>query len=197
MRCTLGLKDISTDCGYKPLKGVKHRVLMIRYEDVDRVRSVVGYGTATVDLYLKGGKSGSMLELQEYYKINGVMRYNSREYAQEITIRLGDTHNTNECIQAVSALSNGTWVMVVETINGTFEVLGFGAGLILTSATRDYNTNGVSVTLGTTSGLTERQMVLVWASEGIDETQKRNRFDSGLSERKRKIFDFSFDNTFE
>ena len=197
MKCTLGLKDISTDCDYKPLKGVKHRVLMIRYEDVDRVRSVVGYGTATVDLYLKGGKSGSMLELQEYYKINGVMRYNSGVYTQEITIRLGDTHNTNECIQAVSALSNGTWVMVVETINGTFEVLGFGVGLILTSATRDYNTNGVSVTLGTTSGLTERQMILVWASEGIDETQKRNRFDSGLSERKRKIFDFSFDNTFE
>ena len=87
--------------------------------------------------------------------------------------------------------------MVVETINGIFEVLGFGGGLVLTSATRDYNTNGVSVTLNTPSGLTERQMVLVWASEGIDETQKRNRFDSGLSERKRKIFDFSFDNTFE
>lgn len=197
MRCTLGLKDISTDCGYKPLKGVKHRMLMIRYEDVDRVRSVVGYDTATVDLYLKGGKSGSILELQEYYKINGVMRYNSREYTQEITIRLGDTHNANECIQTVSALSSGTWVMIVETLNRNFEVLGFGAGLILTSATRDYNTNGVSVTLNTPSGLTERQMVLVWASKVMDEAQKRNRFDSGLSERKRKIFDFSFDNTFE
>lgn len=198
MRCILGLKDISVDCNYKPLKGLRHRVLLVRFEDVDRVRSVVSRGRAVVDLHLRGGKSGVMVELLERFKLTGAMRWNGGGFAQEITMRFGCNRAVSEGLTAVEAIAKGAWVVVVETMNDDFEVLGFDAGLVLTASTRDYNSNGLVLTLGTPSGLTERYMALEWLAEGTNAYEwKKKRFESGLFEGKRRIFDNTFDSTFE
>lgn len=198
MRCTLDLRDIAFDCDYKPLKGLRHRVLLVRFEDVDRVRSVVTRGRAVVDLHLRGGKSGVMVELQERFKLTGAMRWNGAGFAQEFTMRVGCNRAVSEGLVAVDAISKGSWVVVTETMNGDFEVLGFDAGLVLTASTRDYSSNGIVLTLGTPSGLTERYMALEWHSdEAGDYEEKRKRFERGLFEGKRRIFDNTFDSTFE
>ena len=197
MKCKLALRDIGVVCGYKPQKGIRHRVLMIPYESVDRVHSVVDYNRACVDMRLQYGKRGFMVELQNYFKVTGVMKYNGTGYVQEIMMRLDKRHGAGTEIMgigAVGAMSTGTWIMVIETSAGDFEVLGFDAGLVVKAATMDYNSSGVLVTLGTSEGLTERCLTMEWLSAD----DKRRRFEEGLEERRKKrIFDKTFDSTFE
>lgn len=197
MKCRLGLRNVEVVCGYKPQKGIRHRVLMIPYESVDRAHSVVNYNRACVDLRLLYGKRGYVIELQDYFKVSGVMKYNGTGYVQEVTMRLDKRHGAGTKIMgvgAVGAMSAGTWVMVIETRDGDFEVLGFDAGLVVTAATMDYNSSGVLVTLGTSAGLTERCLTMEWLSAD----DKSRRFDEGIEERhKWRIFDGTFDETFE
>jgi len=150
-----------------------------------------------VDLRLQYGKRGYVIEIQDYFKVSGVMKYNGTGYVQEVTIRLDKRHGAGTEIMgvgAVGAMSTGTWIMVIETNAGDFEVLGFDAGLVVKAAMMDYNSSGVLVTLGTSEGLTERCLTMEWLSAD----DKRRRFEEGLEERhKWRIFDGTFDETFE
>lgn len=188
--------SINDGCGGDVRLGLRRRMLLIRFEDVDRRRSVVSGGYA-VDLHLLPYCRGEVVDVPYGFAVNGKQLYSGGTgYLHELSFRVNN-RTVGVTAGVVKALRSGSWVVVVETAEGAWEVLGFEAGLVLRSAERDFDRNGVRVVLGTDTNNLERYFALQWYVSGMSEDTQRDLFDGGLEAGRLRVFDRSFDNSFE
>jgi hypothetical protein len=203
-RCGVLFPSIGDRCGGDVRLGLRRRMLFIRFEDVDRRRSVITGGYA-VDLHLLPYCRGEVVDVPYGFAVNGKQLYSGgKGYLHELSFRVdnrpvvGDfATNAQGAAGVVEALRSGSWVVVVETAAGAWEVLGFEAGLVLRSAERDFDRNGVRVVLGTDANNLERYFALQWYVSGMSEDTQRDLFDGELDAGRLRVFDRSFDNSFE
>nr|DAO12752.1 MAG TPA: hypothetical protein [Caudoviricetes sp.] len=160
MRCIDNIKDIILDCDYKPKKGLKHRVLVIPYKDIDRRYTTLNADkTEITHLQLLPSKRGYLFELNNAFKVSGSQKF-SGGFTHELSIKIDKADSGN--IATMNALTKGTYVLIVETTSNTFEVLGYEAGLVVNSVQRDYTGNVIGLTFATPSDVKELRMIALW-----------------------------------
>lgn len=160
MRCIDNIKDIILDCDYKPKKGLKHRVLVIPYKDIDRRYTTLNADKAVIThLQLLPSKRGYLFELNNAFKVSGSQKFGGG-FTHELSIKIDKADSGN--IATMNALTKGTYVLIVETTNNTFEVLGYEAGLAVNSVQRDYAGNVIGLVFATPSDVKELRMVALW-----------------------------------
>ncbi|ACU92416.1 hypothetical protein Coch_0860 [Capnocytophaga ochracea DSM 7271] len=160
MRCIDNIKDIILDCDYKPKKGLKHRVLVIPYKDIDRRYTTLNADkTVITHLQLLPSKRGYLFELNNAFKVSGSQKFGGG-FTHELSIKIDKADSGN--IATMNALTKGTYVLIVETTSNTFEVLGYEAGLVVNSVQRDYAGNVIGLTFATPSDVKELRMVALW-----------------------------------
>ena len=160
MRCIDNIKDITLDCDYKPKKGLKHRVLVIPYKDIDRRYTTLNADkTEITHLQLLPGKRGYLFELNNAFKVSGSQKFGGG-FTHELSIKIDKADSGN--IATMNALTKGIYVLIVETTSNTFEVLGYEAGLVVNSVQRDYTGNVIGLTFTTPSDVKELRMIALW-----------------------------------
>lgn len=160
MKCIDNIKDIILDCDYKPKKGLKHRVLVIPYKDIDRRYTTLNTDkTEITHLQLLPSKRGYLFELNNAFKVSGSQKFGGG-FTHELSIKIDKADSGN--IATMNALTKGTYVLIVETTSNTFEVLGYEAGLVVNSVQRDYTGNVIGLTFATPSDVKELRMVALW-----------------------------------
>ena len=160
MRCIENIKDIALDCKYRPTKGLKHRVLVIPYKDIDRRYTAMNEDKSVITHFqLYPTKRGYLFELSNAFKVNGSQKL-SGGFVHELSIKIDKTDSDN--IATMNALTKGTYVLVVETMINTFEILGYEAGVVVSSIQRDYASNVVGLTFSTPNDVKELRMVALW-----------------------------------
>ena len=175
MRCIENIKDIALDCRYRPTKGLKHRLLVIPYKDIDRKLTKWSADKSSItDLQLKIDKKGYLFELSNAFKANGAQKL-SGGFVHELSIKIDKANSDN--IATMNALTKGTYVLVVETMSNTFEILGYDAGVVISSIQRDYARNVIGLTFTTPSDVKELRMVAFW-NEG-DYNDRVAKFENG------------------
>ena len=160
MRCIEHIKDIALDCQYRPTKGLKHRVLVIPYKDIDRRYTAMSEDKSVITHFqLYPTKRGYLFELSNVFKVNGSQKL-SGGFVHELSIKIDKADSVN--IATMNALTKGSFVLVVETNSNTFEVLGYEAGVVVSSIQRDYASNVVGLTFSTPNDVKELRMVALW-----------------------------------
>jgi len=160
MRCIESIKDIALDCKYRPTKGLKHRVLVIPYKDIDRRYTTMNEDKSVITHFqLYPTKKGYLFELSNAFKVNGSQKL-SGGFVHELSIKIDKADSGN--IAAMNALTKGTYVLIVETMSNTFEILGYEAGVVVSSIQRDYTGNVIGLTFATPSDVKELRMVALW-----------------------------------
>ena len=160
MRCIENIKDIALDCRYRPTKGLKHRVLVIPYKDIDRRYTTMNDDKSVITHFqLYPTKRGYLFELSNAFKLNGSQKL-SGGFVHELSIKINKANSDN--IATMNALTKGTYVLVVETMSNTFEILGYDAGVVVSSIQRDYAGNVIGLTFATPSDVKELRMVALW-----------------------------------
>jgi len=160
MRCIDNIKDIILDCDYKPKKGLKHRVLVIPYKDIDRRYTTLNADkTEITHLQLLPSKRGYLFELNNAFKVSGSQKFGGG-FTHELSIKIDKADSGN--IATMNALTKGTYVLIVETAGNTFEVLGYEASLVVNSVQRDYAGNVIGLVFATPSDVKELRMVALW-----------------------------------
>ena len=160
MRCIENIKDITLDCRYRPTKGLKHRVLVIPYKDIDRRYTTMNDDKSVITHFqLYPTKRGYLFELSNAFKLNGSQKL-SGGFVHELLIKIDKVDSDN--ISTMNALTKGTYVFIVETTGNTFEILGYDAGVVVNSVQRDYSGNVIGLTFATPSDVKELRMVALW-----------------------------------
>lgn len=160
MRCIDNIKDITLDCEYKPKKGLKHKVLVIPYKDIDRRYTTLNTDkTEITHLQLLPSKRGYLFELNNAFKVSGSQKFGGG-FTHELSIKINKSNSDN--IATMNALTKGTYVLVVETMSNTFEILGYEAGVVVSSIQRDYAGNVIGLTFSTPNDVKELRMVALW-----------------------------------
>lgn len=160
MRCIENIKDIALDCKYRPTKGLKHRVLVIPYKDIDRRFTTMNEDKSVITHFqLYPTKRGYLFELNNAFKVSGSQKFGGG-FTHELSIKIDKADSSN--IATMNALTKGTYVLVVETASNTFEVLGYEAGLVVNSVQRDYAGNVIGLVFATPSDVKELRMVALW-----------------------------------
>ena len=160
MRCIENIKDIALDCNYRPTKGLNHRVLVIPYKDIDRRYTAMNEDKSVITHFqLYPTKRGYLFELSNAFKVNGSQKL-SGGFVHELSIKINKANSDN--IATMNALTKGTYVLVVETMSNTFEILGYDAGVVVSSIQRDYAGNIIGLTFATPSDVKELRMVALW-----------------------------------
>ena len=174
MKCIENIKDITLDCRYRPTRGLKHRVLVIPYKDIDRRYTTMNDDKSVITHFqLYPTKRGYLFELNNAFKVSGSQKF-SGGFAHELSIKIDKADSGN--IATMNALTKGTYVLIVETAGNTFEVLGYEAGLVVNSVQRDYVGNVIGLTFATPSDVKELRMVALWG-EG-DYLTMSNKFEN-------------------
>lgn len=160
MRCIESIKDIALDCKYRPIKGLKHRVLVIPYKDIDRRYTAMSEDKSVITHFqLYPTKRGYLFELSNAFKVSGSQKFGGG-FTHELSIKIDKANSDN--ISTMNALTKCTYVLIVETMNNTFEILGYEAGVVVSSIQRDYASNVVGLTFSTPSDVKELRMVALW-----------------------------------
>ena len=160
MRCIESIKDIALDCKYRPIKGLKHRVLVIPYKDIDRRYTTMNDDKSVITHFqLYPTKRGYLFELSNAFKVNGSQKL-SGGFVHELSIKIDKANSDN--IATMNALTKGTYVLVVETMSNTFEILGYDAGVVVNSVQRDYSGNVIGLVFATPNDVKELRMVALW-----------------------------------
>ena len=160
MKCIEHIKDIALDCNYRPTKGLKHRVLVIPYKDIDRRYTAMNDDKSVITHFqLYPTKRGYLFELSNAFKLNGLQKL-SGGFVHELSIKINKANSDN--IATMNALTKGTYVLVVETMSNTFEILGYEAGVVVSSIQRDYAGNVIGLTFATPSDVKEMRMIALW-----------------------------------
>lgn len=201
IRC---INDISADflydCAIKNTKGLEKRVLIINFNDIDRKNTKISTDKTTIEkLALKEGKRAYLFEGKKNH-FTGNQKYNGG-FKHEVSLRIYQKNRT--AIQQMNRAVKGTFVAIVETLQkgenmaDAFEVLGFDAGLQVADFQHDYAKDSVRITFATPSNLKEPNWVYKWLETDYKTTSKL--FENRLldTEDDKKIFDTTFDNTFE
>lgn len=174
MRCIDNIKDITLDCKYRPIKGLKHRVLVIPYKDIDRRYTTMNDDKSVITHFqLYPTKRGYLFELPNAFKLNGSQKL-SGGFVHELLIKIDKTDSDN--IATMNALTKGTYVLIVETMSNTFEILGYDAGVVVSSIQRDYAGNVIGLTFATPSDVKELRMVALWGE--VDYLTMRKKFEN-------------------
>lgn len=203
--CIIGLtNDVGFDCESKPIGGIEQRVLLLNYLDIDR-KQTRWNDTKTIitKLFLKEDKIGYLFtgikkNFNGHIKIKG----NGFEHGVNLTIYNSDDNSNNQINQIVKG---GLYVGIVELKakgvrqRNAFEVLGYNYGLEAVELHRNYNENdGIyKLQLVTPAKLIEQKTAYKWLYENYKETL--NLFNAKLKgdDETNKIFDRTFDKTFE
>ncbi|WP_311327231.1 hypothetical protein [Capnocytophaga sputigena] len=160
MKCIENIKDIALDCQYRPIKGLKHRVLVIPYKDIDRRYTAMSEDKSVITHFqLYPTKRGYLFELSNAFKVNGSQKF-SGGFTHELSIKIDKADSGN--IATMNALTKGTYVLIVETMSNMFEVLGYEAGVVVSSIQRDYAGNVIGLTFSTPIDVKELRMVALW-----------------------------------
>lgn len=160
MRCIDSIKDITFDCKYRPTKGLKHRVLVIPYKDIDRRYTAMSEDKSVITHFqLYPTKRGYLFELSNAFKVNGSQKL-SGGFVHELSIKINKANSDN--IATMNALTKGTYVLIVETMSNTFEILGYEAGVVVSSIQRDYAGDVIGLVFATPSDVKELRMVALW-----------------------------------
>ena len=190
MRCNKVLnEDLQIDCSRVPVVGIENKVVLIPFDAIDRSRIRIERNRL-LDFSLKNGARGYVVEGYSRH-FTGIQKYQGEDsYTQELSLRIYDS----KYIEEIEALTNSLYVAIILTKEGRYEVLGYDAGLEVRSLERDYDKNAIRFTLGTGS---IRERSLLYFLDG-DPQEMRKRFDRGfVSVWGRRIFDSSFDSSFE
>lgn len=191
--------DWENQCPPKTLKGLEKRVLLFLFKDIDRVNTKISENKLFVEkLFVRGRVY--RFQVEKYSHLSANQKYN-KGFSHELQMKLYP--QTEQHFQQIERATFGTYVAIVETQdksqNGRFayEILGFDAGLSLTSVQRDYDKNGVTLSFATPQNVKELRPFYKWLEKDYATTKKR--FDSKLNYHSdsNKIFDFTFDYTFE
>lgn len=160
MRCIEHIKDIELDCKNRSTKGLKHRVLVIPYKDIDRRFTTMNDDKSVITHFqLYPTKRGYLFKLSNAFKVNGSQKL-SGGFVHELSIKINKSNSDN--IATMNALTKGTYVLVVETMSNTFEILGYEAGVVVSSIQRDYAGNVIGLTFATPSDVKELRMIALW-----------------------------------
>lgn len=160
MKCIEHIKDIVLDCKYRPTKGLKHKVLVIPYKDIDRRYTAMNEDKSVITHFqLYPTKRGYLFELSNAFKVNGSQKL-SGGFVHELSIKIDKANSDN--IATMNALTKGTYVLVVETMSNMFEILGYDAGVVVSSIQRDYAGNVIGLTFATPSDVKELRMIALW-----------------------------------
>lgn len=171
MRCIENIKDIALDCKYRPTKGLKHRVLVIPYNDIDRRYTTFNSQKSEItNLQLKVDKKGVLIETKNSFKVKGSQKF-SGGFIHEVSLKIDKVDSVN--LAVINSLTRGSYVVIVETSGNTFEVLGYDAGVVLSSAQRDYAGNVIGVTFTTPNDVKELRMPAIWNEIDYNTTNKR------------------------
>ena len=191
--------DVLFNCQNKSVKGLEKRILLLNYLDIDRKATILNESKTTIEeLSMKLGTRGYMLEgINNHFK--GSQKLSKKAFDNEISVRVYqiDAH----VLERVIELTKGNFVAIVETKNkgqngeNAFEVLGFDAGLRLLSIQRDYDKSSATLTFSSYDNVKESRMVYKWLEKNYSNTLKK--FNAKLGDADNKIFDETFDNTFE
>ena len=191
--------DVLFNCQNKSVKGLEKRILLLNYLDIDRKATILNESKTTIEkLVLKEGKKAYLFQGTNKSFV-GNQKY-SKKFQQEISLQIYQVDERT--LKRIDELTKSTLVVIVETKNkgqngeNAFEILGFDAGLQLSDLQRDYNKTSIKLTLTTNPQIKELRMVYKWIETNYRNTL--NKFDSKLNDIKTlKIFDETFDNTFE
>ena len=196
MQCIRGLSEgISFDCGYIPLKGIYNQVVLINFTDIDRA-NITRSGVLLHNFQLKEEKRGYIVEGYRQH-FTGRERYTPNRYTHELDLRVYDFSKKH--MDLLEELQKGTFVAVVQTNEHSFnksgfEVLGYDAGLKLTSLTRDYKENMIRFTLGSEV----KEVRVCYYINELDWATTKRAFDRAFArDNTFRIFDDTFDDTFE
>lgn len=174
MKCIENIKDIALDCKYRPTKGLKHRVLVIPYKDIDRRYTAMNEDKSVITHFqLYPTKRGYLFELSNAFKVNGSQKL-SGGFVHELSIKIDKANSDN--IATMNALTKGAYVLVVETMSNTFEILGYDAGVVVSSIQRDYAGNVIGLTFATPSDVKELRMVALWGE--VDYLSMSKKFEN-------------------
>ena len=190
MRCNKVLnEDLQIDCSRVPVVGIENKVVLIPFDAIDRSRIRIERNRL-LDFSLKNGARGYVVEGYNRH-FTGIQKYQGEDsYTQELSLRIYDS----KYIEEIEGLTESLYVAIILTMEGRYEVLGYDAGLEVRSLERDYDKNAIRFTLGTGS---IRERSLLYFLDG-DPQEMRKRFDRGfVSVWGRRIFDSSFDSSFE
>ena len=106
MRCIENIKDIALDCRYRPTKGLKHRVLVIPYKDIDRRFTTMNEDKSVITHFqLYPTKRGYLFELSNAFKVNGSQKL-SGGFVHELLIKINKANSDN--IATMNSMSLGT-----------------------------------------------------------------------------------------
>lgn len=201
IRCINAIStDFLYDCAIKNTKGLEKRILIINFNDIDRKNTKISTDKTTIEkLALKEGKRAYLFEGKKNH-FTGNQKYNGG-FKHEVSLRIYQKNRT--AIQQMNRAVKGTFVAIVETLQkgenmaDAFEVLGFDAGLQVADFQHDYAKDSVRITFTTPSNLKEPNWVYKWLETDYKTTSKL--FENRLldTEDDKKIFDTTFDNTFE
>ena len=196
MQCIRGLSEgIGFDCGYIPLKGIYNQVVLINFTDIDRSK-ITRSGVLLHNFQLKEEKRGYIVEGYKQH-FTGRERYTPNRYTHELDLRVYDF--SKKYMDLLEELQRGTFVAVVQTNEHSFnrsgfEVLGYDAGLKLTSLTRDYKENMIRFTLGSHM----KEVRVCYYINDLDWATTKRDFDRAFArDNTFRIFDDTFDDTFE
>ncbi|VEI52674.1 hypothetical protein [Capnocytophaga sputigena] len=171
MRCIENIKDIALDCLYKPSRGLRNRILLIHYNDIDRRYTTFNSQKSEItNLQLKVDKKGVLIETKNSFKVKGSQKF-SGGFIHEVSLKIDKVDSVN--LAVINSLTRGSYVVIVETSGNTFEVLGYDAGMTLSNIQRDYAGNVIPITFTTPNDVKELRMSAIWNETDYNTTNKR------------------------
>lgn len=213
MECIHGItQNFNFDCDFLPVRGIEQRVLLFNFEDIDRAKTRFNPEKTVIENleleFYHEGRSG--YTPAGFWVFGAKHHFDGGQKASKNKNEKGFTHEINLIAYTMNAhnfnqlnrLLHGTFVAVVETKfkgatqKNAFEILGYDAGLTLKDITRRYNQRGAvaTFTLATPSEVKELRMPYKWLEGDYPSTEEKI---NNITNSKYKIFDFSFDYTFE
>ena len=210
MECIHGItENFDFDCDFLPVRGIEQRALLFNFEDIDRAKTRLNPEKTIIEnlALLPAGNTNAR---RGVWVLGAKHHFDGGQKASKNKTEKGFTHEINLIAYTMNAhnfnqlnrLLYGTFVAVVETKfkgenqKNAFEILGYDAGLTLKDITRRYNQRGAvaTFTLATPSEVKELRMPYKWLETDYNGTMEKI---NNITNSKYKIFDFSFDYTFE
>lgn len=160
--------EIDLSCIRSLPKKYFQEVVVINYNDIDRVASTVNNGNAacdyTVSMVLKEGKKGVMIKLPEnggtikgtYAKSTSDLGFN--QYLHAVNILMAGASKEVKC--SLDKLDRGRYVVAAQLADGTVEIYGWENGLTTGDYTFDLVDGGGGTVIPLQSKDTEQESML-------------------------------------
>lgn len=209
--CIYGLyEDVIFDCSNPPKSGIEQDVLIMNWQDIDRSATLFNDNkTKIIRLRLHKGKRAYLFKgLKNLFQgqTKPLINNLANGHSHSLNIRVFE-NNENTIAQINNIINKGHFVAIVEildkgiTAKNAFEILGYDSGLEVDASSqgRNYNTNDGAylLTLSTPKHLKEPRTPYKWLETDYQTTLRQFNNKLQKNSAKNKIFDRTFDNTFE